>query len=114
MNDIQGWVDDFNRTANELESWLRQYERRPSHMDAEQGSNMLEHCRSILHEMVIRVTSRPRQGCLTRRLSDTSQILVDLSARKSTAATLVCGIVRQYQSLEEKFESMTKSRIPVS
>uniref|UniRef100_A0A0R3SJE4 Dynactin domain-containing protein n=6 Tax=Hymenolepis diminuta TaxID=6216 RepID=A0A0R3SJE4_HYMDI len=112
MSDIQGWADDFNRTANDLESWLRQYERRPSQMDTEQGSNMLEHCRSILHEMVIRVTSRPRQRCLTRRLTDTSQILVDLSARKSTAATLVCGIVRQYQSLEEKFESMTKSRIP--
>ncbi|VDN98878.1 unnamed protein product [Rodentolepis nana] len=112
MSDIQERVDDFNRMTSELESWLRQCKRRSSQMDAEQGSNMLEHCRRILHEVVIKVTSRSRQRSHTWRLSDTCQILQDLSTQKSAAATYVCSIVRQYQSLEEKFENLTKSKIP--
>ncbi|KAM7543308.1 hypothetical protein Aperf_G00000017880 [Anoplocephala perfoliata] len=109
MSDIQELADDFNKAANDLESWLSQYEKSPSQMDTKDGAIILENCRSILDQLVIRITSRFRQGYLPRRLNDTNMLLQELSRRKSTASALASGVIRQFQSLESRFESATKS-----
>lgn len=114
MSNIQELIDDFKRAANELESWLYQYEKRPSQMHAKDGANKLENCRSILDQLVVRINSKFRHGYLLRRPNDTSLLLQELSRRKSTASALAYGAVQQFQSLESRFESAAKSKDSVS
>ncbi|KAH9280466.1 Nesprin-1 [Echinococcus granulosus] len=109
LNDIQELADDFRRVSHDLMAWLQRRESRNPQPDAEEGASKLEQCRSIVQQMVIRVNSQSHQRHFPRKLGDTSKLLQELSGWKSTASTLICDVVRQFQTLEEQFGKATSS-----
>lgn len=89
---------------------MQRKESRIPQPDVEEGASKLEQCRSIVQQLVIRMNGRSHQRHFPWKFGDTSKLLQELSRWKSTASTLVCDVVRQFQTLEEQFGKVANTR----
>ena len=110
MTDVQQLIDDFNHTAREFDLLMRRTERRISPGEFENEASKLEQCRSIVHQLVIRINSRSYRRHFSRNLSETGKLLQELNSRKSVASEVVSNVVQQFKSLEEEFERLIRPR----
>ena len=106
MNSIQQLIDEFNQTAGEVELSMQRVERKAPCMNVDQYVCKLEHCRSIVHQLITRVNGKSHLlRHLPRSLDGTNKLLQELTTLKSALGDVVRSVLHRFLALEDQFTS---------